>query len=148
MVQVERSINISRERPDVWRLLADLGSVASYSPNVRSSHWTSTQTSGAGCSRHCEVKPRGQVEELATAWEDGTAYTLEVRKGLPPIFSHLRMAFRVDEAGGQTRVQQIADFGLRGGPLGRLLAPLLKGQIGSALAANLAGLKAKCEQTP
>ncbi len=147
MPSITQAIDIRAPRQRVWTLLADLGAVADYSPNVRASHWESEQRTGVGAARHCDIAPRGYAKERATRWSEGRGYTLEVYEGLPPIFSGLVVDFVLSDGANQgTRVQQTMTFTLKGGLLGSLFAWPLRGQFANAIAHNLRGLRASSEK--
>lgn len=109
---------------NVWALLADLEAVERYNPGVRRASVDSTQRSGVGARRCCELAPKGRVVERVTLWEEGRALGLEVIESDWPIrFMH--WVTRVDAQGTGTRITQTLEYEVKFGVLGALLDRLL-----------------------
>jgi hypothetical protein len=70
MSEVSRSIQIDGPSSKTWDVLGNIASVQDYYPGVLTSFFTSDIKEGIGASRHCDLFPKGTVEEriLARKW--------------------------------------------------------------------------------
>jgi uncharacterized membrane protein len=149
MVEVKGDILVSADHDTVWRALGDIGNIAAYNPGLKSSHYLDDER-GEGASRRCVVSENVVLDERVVAWEEGRSYTLELfnTTAFAP-WGEVVVSFEVSESDPEhTRVEQTISFSLKGGPLGRLVAPLMRGQVENAVRANLSGLKKFVEATP
>jgi uncharacterized protein YndB with AHSA1/START domain len=69
MPAVRAEIEIASSRSAVWRVLADFGGIEKWSPVVLRSYSTTEAKEGLGARRHCDLAPRGTVEEQVIEWE-------------------------------------------------------------------------------
>jgi Polyketide cyclase / dehydrase and lipid transport len=81
-----------------WRVLADLGGIHRYMPELKSSALTVGEVGGVGCVRTCE-NVRGQVwSEKCEQWEEGKSFSvtfLTNAPGFPFPFSAMRGGWHV-----------------------------------------------------
>jgi uncharacterized protein YndB with AHSA1/START domain len=82
--RVTNEIRIDASKDKVWDVIADLGSVSVWNPFLADSRYTSEAKEGLEASRHCDFPDGGYVEERATEWKPGEAYTLELHEGTVP----------------------------------------------------------------
>jgi hypothetical protein len=140
-------VTIAAARDRVWEVLADIGNVANYNDGLQDS-WLlgdrpQEEPCGVGTGRRCVVNDKLAIDETVTALEIGHSYTLELSgsTGFLPT-SHVIVTFGLtDLPSGHTEVTQTMSYALKGGALGALLAPLMRGSIRTAVERNLAGLK-------
>lgn len=82
-------ITIDAPLSRVWAILADLPSIAKWGPGVIAARVETTNTSGNGAIRYCDLAnpggPPGYVRELFSNWRDEHSYTYEIIEGTIPI---------------------------------------------------------------
>ncbi len=106
----------------VWAVLADFGNVHRWSPTVTASRLTSTAAAGPGCSRACDIRGMGRIEETVTAWDEGRGFTY-VATPLGPMGA-ARNRWTVTAVPGGSVVAVEFAYRLRYGVLGRALHAL------------------------
>jgi len=140
MTKVTKEIWIEAPTDKVWRVLADIGAIQDYSPNVAKSHATSEATAGEGASRHCDLLPMGTVEERIVEWQEGQQYTIDIYASKNVPFNGVAH-FAVKPNGSGTIVTQTMEFTMKGGVVGALAGRPMEKQIGRVIEGNLLGLK-------
>lgn len=129
----------------VWAVLADFGNVHRWSPTVAASRLTSTATAGPGCSRACDIRGMGRIEETVTAWEEGRGFTY-VATPVGPMGA-ARNRWTVAAAPGGSLVSVELAYRLRYGALGRALhALVMRKKLARLMPAVLAQLAAHVER--
>jgi carbon monoxide dehydrogenase subunit G len=124
MTTIHRQIHIDASPDQVWAVLADLAAVQNYSPGVASAHYTSSHREGIGASRHCDLRPKGRVEERIVAWQEQQGYTIEIYEGIPAlreVFGHFSLSPRREG----TLTAFTMQYKMRFGPLGALINALM-----------------------
>ena len=84
MTKLKSAILISAPKEKVWALLADLGAASAWNPTVANSYYTTEAKQGVGAGRHCDLPDGSFVEERATTWTPGEAFTLNIHEGVIP----------------------------------------------------------------
>ncbi len=84
MAQISTEIRIDAAPEKVWEVLADVGAVSAFSPNVETSHSTTPETGGIGAGRHCTFHGGGEVSEVVVDWIEGEKVGLEILGGFGP----------------------------------------------------------------
>ena len=140
MATVHQEITIDAPVEQVWAVLADFGGVSKWNPMVSHSVTTSDDASGVGCVRTCEVSGMGRVTEEATEWVEGESLSVTV-EGAPMLRSmSARMA--VQPEGSGTRATMDAEFTVKFGPIGAVMAAvMMKPKLASTMREALGGLK-------
>ncbi len=141
MIRISGQILIDAPVEKVWAVLADLTTVQNYSPGVAAARYTSRHHEGLDARRHCDLRPKGHVEERIVAWQDGEAYTIEIYDGSLPLreaFGH----FSLTPEGQGTAASFTMEYKLKFGPVGGLLDVLVvRRQFRKSVSGILAGLK-------
>lgn len=121
--------DIKASRTAVWSVLADYPNIHSWNSGIKHSEGLSESTEGVGARRHCDLKPAGALKETVQEWEPESrmAISIDETKGLP--IKRGLAAFDLGERGDTTPVTVTYDYELKWGPIGSLMAPLLKGQL-------------------
>lgn len=119
----------------VWAVLADFGNIHRWSPTVTASRLTSTATAGPGCSRACDIRGMGRIDETVTAWDEGRGFTYEATP-LGPM-GVARNRWTVAAAPGGSVVSVELSYGLRFGMVGA--RPACAGDAQEAGAADARG---------
>ena len=148
MTHITRQTSISAPQARVWEVLADLGGIQEYNPNVSRSHWNSGPRGGVGSSRHCDFTAGGSIDETAVDWKEGESFTLELHDGIRmPPFRKAQGAFRLAPEGEATRVTVDLQYTMKYGPLGALMDRMLvRNRFGDAIGASLGALKKYIEK--
>ncbi|MBI5283971.1 MAG: SRPBCC family protein [Chloroflexi bacterium] len=143
MTRIREQVRIDSPTENVWAVLADLASVQNYSPGVSAARYTSQHREGVGASRHCDLEPKGYVEERTVSWDEGRAYTIEIFDGTPlmimkEVFAHFSLA----GAERGTTVTFTMEYATKFGPAGGLMDALfIRRQFRKSVSGILAGLK-------
>ena len=136
---VSAEVAIAASSQAVWDVLADFGTIERWSPVVLESRLTSDRTEGVGCSRHCELFPRGSVEEVVSVWEPGRHVGIAVEPVPGGPIEAQRSDFRVELAEAGSRVTMTIAFELTPAAAARLDA--IEAALRQAAEATTAGLK-------
>lgn len=140
MAAVSKEILINATSKMVWEVLANIGAVEDYSPGIAKSFYTSEIKEGLGASRHCDLLPKGTVEERIVDWRNRDYYAIEIYDGTDLLYSGIAH-FTVVGQGTETRVIQKMDYI----PAEKLPASLegksMKGLVTKVVKGNLLGLK-------
>ncbi len=85
----------------------------------------------------------GEVQETASAWQEGEYMKIDIVGGKKtPPFKQAYASFRLREEHGQTVVKLALNYGLKFGPIGRLMdAVMVRSQFKKVVPNMLAGLK-------
>jgi carbon monoxide dehydrogenase subunit G len=107
---VHASAEISASQTAVWEKLADFGAIEQWSPVVIRSFSTSDATEGLEASRHCDLFPRGEVEEQIVEWEPERLLGINVDPAGP--IAKQRSEFELEASDTGTRVTMRVSFDL------------------------------------
>ena len=144
MPRITRTTTISADRSTVWAAVADLGNVTEWNPNVAAA--SCAGTSGLGAVRQCDLTEGGTIQEVVSAWEEGTRLRLAI--GNHGAIRSADMGFDLATAPRGTEVTALADYHLAFGPLGPVIDHLaVKRQMTRMLDTALTGLKNTIERT-
>ncbi len=149
MTRITSQIRINAPKEKVWDIVADLGAIENFHPGVKESYYTSKVRKGVGASRICELLPAGSIEEIATEWEEGQGYVLEVLGGekLPP-FKRASFRFALEEDGPETLATVSLEYTLKFGLIGKLMdAWKVRPLFRKVVPRVIAGLKKYSEST-
>jgi hypothetical protein len=140
VVWVERSIPAAP--PDVWAVLADLANHASWRRDVKASRILGDQRSGVGVRRHLDLAPVGGLDERVLGWEEGRKMVVAVDKAtVVPIRSGEATLVVDREGDDRSKVTMGFRYVPKGGPFGRVIGPLLDGQLTRLFRGVLADLE-------
>ncbi len=149
MVQVVEQMRVEAPSERVWALLADIGGVAEWNPTVDHAVTTSEGREGLGASRSCAVAGMGTLQETIVAWDEGREMFYEIEGAA--MMRRMRAGFTLApiDAGAATLVTMRADFAMRGGPLGALMAATIgRRKLRATMLHVLAGLREHVERVP
>lgn len=108
----------------VWNVLANLELLDKYDPVTVKSVATTSNKTGIGAGRKCDVLPKGNwFEEKVVEWRpcEGLAFELTAC-GLP--VKQLKHTYVLKQEGDRTRVSQKMEYEMKFGFLGRLMNSL------------------------
>lgn len=126
VVTIQLTACVDAPAANVWACLARLESIEQWSEAVVRARCDGARTRGVGAERTCELRGRVTIRERWLAWDEGRSYTYE-GSGIP-LVAHARNTWTVAAVGDATLLTSRAEVLLRGGPLGRLLEPLIAAQ--------------------
>lgn len=111
----------------VWPVVSDVAGYAEVAPNL--SRVEIVKGARESLERRCfDLKGRGW-NERCELWDEGRAYAMEVDTAAPDYpypFRALRGTWRVVPQGAGSRIEMQFDFQLKYGPVGRLMAYLMR----------------------
>jgi len=148
MATLHHEIRIDAPVDAVWRAIADLAAVDKFNPLVASARYISQQREGVGAARHCELKPKGWVEERVWEWTPPRALGLEVSASEYPV---VFMSWRTELApeGTATLMTQVMSYKVKFGVFGALLdALVMRRMLDRSIRKIFAGLKGYVEAGP
>lgn len=123
-----KETRIEAPRTEVWKVLADLGSIEKWHPGVVRSYSTSDEPGGEGATRHCDVKGMGGntafLEERAFEWREGESFKMDIYETNLPIKGNV-VTFTVADDGDATLVKISPDYKLKFGLIGSLMDKLM-----------------------
>lgn len=144
MPSISHSVQIDAPKQAVWDILADIGGVATWAPNVDHAVQTNDIEPGVGCERACDVSGFGKVTERVEGWDEGQSLTIGI-DSIGPMKS-ARSTFDLSEHEGRTTVAMTIRFDTRYGPIGAILgATIMRRKLNQQSALGLAGLKQYAE---
>lgn len=120
MGSLHHEIRIDAPVEAVWKAVADLAAVQHWNPMVAPARYVSEQREGVGASRHCELKPKGWVEERVWDWNPPHAIGLEVTASEWPIV-FMKWKTELQKDSDVTRMSQAMTYKVKFGPLGALM---------------------------
>jgi len=122
--------SVSREtvkgRDELWAVLADYPNIADWTSGLTSSHATSAETSGVGARRHCDLTSGGTLEETVRHWDEGRELAISIDEATKVPLKSAVSTFTIVESPNGHTITMATEFTPKGGPVGRLIGPLLK----------------------
>jgi hypothetical protein len=94
MLEVKQTIEINALVDDVWRTLAKLDDVSTWSRAVTKARYSSSKERGLGAERICEVSGVGTLIEQVVHWTEGETLAYEI-SGLPSIIKSAECSWHV-----------------------------------------------------
>ncbi|MEM7326321.1 MAG: SRPBCC family protein [Actinomycetota bacterium] len=143
MTTINRSVTINRPAAEVWPALADFGGIATWNPNLKASKLTSSQETGEGTTRECQLLPLGTVQERITEWIEGRMLTIDIYEfqNVPAMRSSTAV-IELEPQGDTTRVTMSLSYEVGLGPIGAGMNALgMRRQFEKAVTSLMAGLK-------
>ena len=137
MPTVSAGDSIRSRASSVWEVLSDFGGIEKWSPVVVRSVSTTAANQGVGAARHCDLFPRGSVEEQIVEWDPEARLGINVDPAGP--IRAQRSDFHIAADGGGTRVTMAIAFELHSEATDRLEA--IESALRAAAEGSIAGLK-------
>ena len=139
MSQITKKITINAPVERVWEVLADIGGIANWAPQINHAVTTTEGNPGVGSERQCDVAGFGTVTERFVEWEDGSHFTYEVSN--VALMKLVRNTTSVHAAGDQSLITLTMNFWMKFGPLGAPMIPIARILMSKQGKLGLAGLK-------
>lgn len=127
-----------------WEVISDFGNISNAAPQVTASRLTSSQSSGVGATRHCDLSLFGStVEERIVEWNEGRSLKIDIYESKRiPLVGKQSATFVVEADGDGSRVTATLDYEIKYGPFGGLMhAAMLRRKLDSSWLAFVAGIK-------
>jgi ligand-binding SRPBCC domain-containing protein len=138
-IRLFASVCIEAPAEVVWARLARLEEIRLWSEAVLDARCEGPISHGVGAERTCELRGGVTIREQWLAWHEGHSFTYE-GKGVP-LVAHARNEWTVQPEGDQTLLMSQAEVVLKGGPVGRLLEPIVAFQLNRIGPRTLAAFK-------
>ena len=125
-----------------WALFADFPNLADHWNGLKSTRAIGDRTGGLGARRHVELRPIGSMDETVIAWEDGRKIVTRNQPSAAVPFKKAEATLTLEREPAGALVTFDYRYLPRGGPLGRLIGPL----IDRMLTADFNGMLAAIEE--
>ncbi|WP_136442233.1 SRPBCC family protein [Pacificoceanicola onchidii] len=119
MTTFTETIEIDAPVHQVWAILADVGSIASWNPGLIGSKATNDVV-GVGATRYCDIDGRQNLDEEVVKFEPKRSITFRITRSTL-LFRSADIAFTLTAYGQRTDVSVSPNYSLKYGVLGRLL---------------------------
>ena len=139
MLALRSSVCIDAPLEEVWARLARLEDIRLWSEAIVEARCAAGRDHGVGAERTCRLRGGIVIRERCVAWDAGRSFTYD-GVGVP-LAARARNAWSVHAQGDRTLLVSEAQVVLKGGPVGRLLEPLLSRQISIMGRRSLAAFK-------
>jgi len=140
MTTVTRTAVLAAPLDDVWKVLADFGTISAWVNFVDHSSLLTDQTEGVGMTRRIQTG-RTTVVETVTAWEPGVTLSYEIT-GLPPVVKSVTNTWRLGASGDSTMAWIVTDVNTGSRPPQLLIAKGIAGRLAKSSVEMLDGLNA------
>ncbi len=138
-IRLFASVCVEAPAKDVWARLARLEDIRLWSEAVLDARCEGALSQGVGAERTCDLRGGITIRERWQAWDEGRSFAYE-DVGIP-LVARARNEWTVQPEGDQTLLISQAEVGLKGGPLGRLLEPIVALQLNRIGPRTLAAFK-------
>jgi Polyketide cyclase / dehydrase and lipid transport len=138
-IRLFASVGIEAPAEVVWARLARLEDIRLWSEAVLDARCEGALSQGVGAERTCDLRGGITIRERWLAWDEGRSFTYE-GVGIP-LLASARNEWGVLPEGDQALLTSRAEVVLRGGPLGRLLEPVVAYQLKRVCPRTLAAFK-------
>lgn len=143
----ERDLSVRRHvaasADSVWSVVADFPNLAEHAPSgLKASRVIGDATSGVGACRRLDLKPVGALVETVTEWEEGRMLaTANEPSALVP-FNRAEGRITIEPDGDGAAITFDYRYVPRGGPVGRVIGPLIDRMLTSNFTSMLADIEA------
>ncbi len=147
MGKILNEIVINAPTEKVWNILTNLELLEQYDPTVKKSTLISTEKTGLGAKRKVlMLDGKNWFDEKITDFKINKALTFQLTDCSFPI-KGLKHSYTFEVVGGQTKVQQVMEYTVKFGLLGKLLDSLMiRKQSDSGIKKFFDGLKRYAEK--
>ncbi len=144
MSTFRKEIEIDALHHTVWNVVANLGDIYRFNPNVSNSYYCTNKHTDIGAARICELLPAGKVEETVVDWQEGKEFTLKVEpiEKAPPIKNFLAKLELTEISPLRVKVSIQIAYGMKMGALGQIMNKLIiQSKLEQSVDDMLKGLK-------
>jgi len=115
----------TKNRDDLWDVIADFPNIADWNSGVKTSFATSSDERGIGATRHCDLSPAGALEERILDLEEGKRMVVSVDQAAKAPVKNAVADFSLTETDKGIVLGVDYEFTPKGGALGRAASPAL-----------------------
>ena len=146
MTSIHNEITVNASIDKIWNILTDLELLDRYDPTVKKSTLVSAEKTGMGAKRKVDMQDdKNWFEEKIVLFKPNEALTYQLTDCSFPIKS-LKHSYRFEKIGNQTRIEQLMEYTVKFGLLGKLLDSLMiRKQSDNGIKKFFAGLKSYAE---
>lgn len=146
MTSIHYEITVNASIDKIWNILTDLELLDRYDPTVKKSTLVSAEKTGMGAKRRVDMQDdKNWFEEKIVLFKPNEALTYQLIDCSFPIKS-LKHSYRFEKIGNQTKVEQVIEYTVKFGLLGKLLDSLMiRKQSDNGIKKFFAGLKSYAE---
>jgi len=147
MRTIINEITVNAPIEKIWSILTDLELLDQYDPTVKKSTLVSNEKTGLGAKRKVNmVDGKNWFDEKITVFEINKALTYQLTDCSFPI-KGLKHSYTFEKVGNQTKVQQIMEYTVKYGLLGKFLDGLMiRKQSDAGIKKFFVGLKQYSEK--
>lgn len=147
MTTLYNRITVNASVDELWNVLSDLEELDKYDPTVKTSTIISTERTGLNAKRKVLMRDgKNWFEEKVTEFEPGRSLYYHLTDCSFPI-EGLRHSYRFKPTPTGTEVEQVMEYTVKFGLLGRLLdRVMIRKQTSAGIQKFFAGLKAHVER--
>lgn len=147
MTTLYNRITINASADELWTVLANLEELDKYDPTVKTATIISDQRTGLSAKRKVLMRDgKNWFEEKVTEFEPGRALCYQLTDCSFPI-KGLRHSYRFKPTPSGTEVEQVMEYTVKFGLLGKLMDRLMiRKQTSAGIQKFFAGLKAHVER--
>ncbi len=147
MSALTNEITINAPIEKIWAILSNVEGLENCDPNVKKSECLTNSRTGLGASRKVFMQDgKNWFDETITACKPNEALTYELTDCSFPI-NKLKHSYSFQKTGNSVKVQQIMEYTVKFGLLGKLLDALMIGkQFDKGIKQFLNGLKSYTEK--
>lgn len=142
MTTLTNKVVINAPVEKIWAILSNLEMLEQYDPTVLKSVVISSQKEGLGAKRKVNMKDgKNWFEEKITDWQPNELLTIQLTDCTFPI-NGLKHSYTFSGNGNTTTVQQVMEYEVKFGIIGKLLDNLMiRKQTSGGIQLFMAGLK-------
>ena len=147
MTTLHNRITVNASVQELWTVLTDLEALDKYDPTVKTATIISTQRTGLNAARKVLMRDgTNWFEEKITEFEPGRSLCYQLTDCSFPI-KGLRHSYRFKPTPSGTEVEQVMEYTVKFGLLGRVLDRLMiRKQTSAGIQKFFSGLKAHVER--
>jgi ribosome-associated toxin RatA of RatAB toxin-antitoxin module len=146
MATIHNEILINAPIEKIWDALTNLELLEKYDPTVKRSRLISSQKTNVGAVRRVDMQDgKNWFEEKLTVFKPNESLTFELTACSFPVHQ-LKHSYSFEKVDGKVKVQQVMDYKVKFGLLGKVMdALVVKKQSDAGVKKFFAGLKAYTE---
>ena len=147
MTTLHNEITINAPIEKIWKALAEMEGLENLDPNVKKSTALSQAKNGIGATRKVDMQDgKNWFEEKVTAFKPNETLTYELTACSFPV-QKLKYTYCLEKTGSQVKVNQVMEYQIKFGFLGKLLDSLMiRKQYSKGIKQFFGGLKAYAEK--
>ena len=123
----------------VWAVFADFPNLADHWDGLKGSRLVGDQRQGVGARREVDLAPFGSMVETVTVWEEGRTLTTTNQPSRLVPLKQAEARLTLEPAGDGTAMTFDYRYVPKGGPMGRLIGPVIDRLAAGLLERHVAG---------